>query len=54
MSLISSLSDKALRSLVDIARLVEIYRIPGECRLISSLSGKALRSLVNIARLVEI
>ena len=44
---------KALRTLVDIARLVEIERILGECLLISNLPGKALRTLVDIARLSE-
>ena len=39
--LISSLPGKALRMLVDIARLAEILRILGECLLISSLPGKA-------------
>ena len=52
--MISSLPGKALRMLVDIARLAEIYRILGECLLISSLPGKALRMLVDIARLAEI
>ena len=42
----SSLPGKALRTLVDIARLVEIGRILGECLLISSLPGKALRHLL--------
>ena len=52
--LISSVPGKALRTLVDIARLVEIERILGECLLISSLPGKALRTLVDIAWLAEI
>ena len=52
--LISSLPGKALNTLVDIARLAEIYGILGECLLISSLPGKALRTLVYIARLAEI
>ena len=39
--LISSLPGKALRTLVDIARLAEVKRILGECLLISSLPGKA-------------
>ena len=51
--MISSLQGKALRTLVDIARLAEIQRILGECLLISSLLGKALRTLVDIARLAE-
>ena len=49
----SSLSGKALRTFVDIARLAEIKRILGECILISSLPGKALRMLVDITRLAE-
>ena len=52
--LISSLPGKALRTLVDIARLANIERILGECLLISSLPGKALRILVDIARLANI
>ena len=52
--MISSLPGKALRTLVDIASLAEIYRILGECLLISSFPGKALRMLVDIARLAEI
>ena len=40
--------------LVGIARLVEIYKILGECLLISSLPDKALRTLAGIARLAEI
>ena len=51
--MISSLPGKALRMLVDIARLDDIKRILGECILISSLSGKALRTIVDIARLAE-
>ena len=49
--MISSLPGKALRMLVDIARLSKIYGILDECLLISSLPGKALRTLVDIARL---
>ena len=45
---------QAFRTLVDILRLAEIYRILGDCLLISSLQGKALRMLVDIARLNEI
>ena len=41
--MISSLPGKALRTLVVIARLVEIKKILGECLLISSLHGEALR-----------
>ena len=52
--MISSLPGKALRMLVDIARLAKMSRILGECLLISSLPGKALRTLVDIARLAEI
>ena len=52
--LISSLPDKALRTLVAIARLAEIQRILGECLLILSLPGKASRTLVDISRLAEI
>ena len=48
-----SLPGKALRTLVDIARLAEILRILGEFLLISSLPGKALRTLVDIARLFQ-
>ena len=51
--MISSLPGKALRMLVDIARLAEIQRIQGERLLISCLPGKALRMLVDIARLAE-
>ena len=51
--LISSLPGKALRTLVDIARLAEIWIILGECLLISSLPGTALRTLVDIARLTQ-
>ena len=51
--IISSLPDKALRTLVDIARPAEMSRILGECHLISSLPGKALRTLVDIARPAE-
>ena len=50
--MIPSLPDKALRMLVDIARLAKIKRILGEGLLITSLPGKALRMLVDIARLV--
>ena len=46
--MISSLPGKALRTLVDIARLVEKKRILGECLLISSLPGKASRTLVDL------
>ena len=46
--MISSSPGKALRMLVDIARLAEIWRIIGECLLISSLPGKALRTHVDI------
>ena len=53
MSFDIKFTDKALRTLVDIARLAEIKRILGECLLISSLPGKALRMLVDIARLGE-
>ena len=42
-----------MRTLVDTARLAEIWRILGECLLISSLPGKGLRKLVDIARLSE-
>ena len=52
--MVSSLPGKALRVLVDIARLAEIQRILGECLLKSSLPGKDLRMLVDIARLAEI
>ena len=52
--LISSLPGKALRTLVDIARLAEIKRILVECLMISSLLGEALRTLVYIARIAEI
>ena len=52
--LISCLPGKAVRTLVDIAKLVEIEKILGECLLISSLPGKALRTLVDIGRLAEI
>ena len=51
--MISSLTDKALRMLVDNARLAKIKRKLGECLLISSLPGKALILLVDIARLAE-
>ena len=51
--MISSLPGKALRTLVDIARLAKIKRILGECLLISSLSGKDLRTLVEIMRLAD-
>ena len=51
--MISSLPGKALKMLVDIARLAKIKRILGDCLLISSLPGKALRMLVDIARLAE-
>ena len=54
MSFDICLPGKALRTLVDIARLTEIERILGECLLISSLPGKALRPLVDIAWLTEI
>ena len=40
--LISSLPGKALRTIVDIARLADLYIILCECLLISSLPGKAL------------
>ena len=43
-----------MRTLVDIARLADIWRILGECLLISSLPAKALRTLDVIARLAEI
>ena len=52
--LISLLPGKALRELVDIARLAEIYRILAECFLISSLPSKALRTLVDIVELAEL
>ena len=45
--LISSLPGKALRTLVDIARLADILRILGECLLISSLPGKTSRTIVD-------
>ena len=51
---ILSLPGKALRMLVDTARLAKIKRILGVCLLISSLTGKTLRMLVDIARLAEI
>ena len=51
--LISSLPGKALRTLVDIARLPNLSRILGECLLISSLPGKVSNTLVDIARLAE-
>ena len=53
MSFDIKLTSKALRTLVDIAKLAEIQRILGECLLISSLPGKALRMLDDIARLAE-
>ena len=53
MSFDIKFTDKALRTLVDIARLAEIKRMLGECLLISSLPGKALRKLVDITRLAE-
>ena len=43
-----------MRTLVDIARLAEIYTLQGKCLLISSLLGNALRTLVDIVRLAEI
>ena len=52
--LISSVPGKALRTLVDVARLAEIERMLGEGLLISSVPGKALRTLVDVARLAEI
>ena len=52
--MISSLPGKALRMLVDIARLAQIQRILGECLSISSLPGKVLRMLVDITRLAEL
>ena len=55
---ISSLPGKALRTLVDIARLAEIKGILGELLLITILPGKApvkaLRTLVDIARPAKI
>ena len=51
--MISSSPGKALRMLVDIARLPEIWRILGECLLISSFPREGLRTLVDIARLAE-
>ena len=52
--LISNLTSKALRTLVDMSRLAKIKRILGECISISSLPGKVWRTLVDIARLAEI
>ena len=51
--LISSLPGKALRTLVDIARLAKIHRILDECLLISSVPDNALRTLFDIGRLAE-
>ena len=52
--LILSLPGKALRTLVDIARLFKILKLQGGYLLISSLPGKASRMFVDIARLAEI
>ena len=52
--LITSLPAKALRTIADIARLSEIFRILGGYLLISSLPGKASGKLIDIARLAEI
>ena len=52
--MISSLPGKASRMLVDIARLVKIERILGECLLKASLPVKISRTLVDIPRLTKI
>ena len=49
--LISSLPGKALRKLVDIARLAEIQRRLGKCLLISSLSGMLPPALCGLKNL---